>query len=184
MTPEKPQRPKPNKNMNSYINDPNSLNRGPDEMSYADHIMSLRTDFFMALEEKKMGFHKKKLFTKDETRCLQSKINLKFPMQDMLLEKRKEKMQIKEGVIQEFDKRYGEMCNQEYQIKKNRNVSSDSPFDKKNSPPRQYLEVDSKLAKSPNKVRPADQGQATDVPLAGKLSDLGQQILSLGCKKA
>ncbi len=49
---------------------------------------------------------------------------------------------IKEGVIEEFDKRYGEMCNQQYQMTKNRNVSPESPFDKKNSPPREYLEVD------------------------------------------
>ena len=97
--------------MNSYLADTKGKDKALNEMSYADHIMSLRSDFFMALEEKKMGFHKKKLFTKDETRCLQSKINLKFPMQDMLHEKQKEKIQIKEGVIQEFEKKYGEMCN-------------------------------------------------------------------------
>lgn len=68
-------------------------------MSYADHIMSLRSDFYLVLEEKKMGLSKKKLFTKNEARCLQSKINLKFPMQDMLQERAKEKIIIKEGVV-------------------------------------------------------------------------------------
>lgn len=42
---------------------------------------------------------------------MQSKINLKFPIKDMLKEKSKPKIQIKEGVIEEFERHYKEMCN-------------------------------------------------------------------------
>ena len=53
-----------------------------------------------------MGFTKKRHFPKNEVRCLQSKINLKFPMKDMLGDKVKEKIKVKEGVVEEFEKHY------------------------------------------------------------------------------
>lgn len=49
---------------------------------------------------------RKKRFDKQDTRCLQSKINLKFPIKDMLKDKAKAPIQVKEGVIEEFEKRY------------------------------------------------------------------------------
>ena len=81
------------------------------ELPFENGMKNLRNDYFLALEEKKMGFTKKKLFNKKDTRCLQSKINLKFPIKDMLKDKPKEQIQVKEGVIQEFEKHYKEMCN-------------------------------------------------------------------------
>jgi hypothetical protein len=48
-------------------------------------------------------------------------------------------------------------------------------------PPKQYLEQDYILAKSPNRINPKDK-DISNIPLAGKLSELGQQILTLGYK--
>jgi hypothetical protein len=67
--------------------------------------------------------------------------------------------------------------------KKNRNVSVDSPFDKNNIPPREYLEFDKPITDNPTKVNPKDFDQSK-IPLAGRLSEVGQKILSLGGKKA
>ena len=64
----------------------------------------------------------------------------------MLHEKPKELIRIKDGHVEEFEKVYKAMCNPVYQRKKNRNVSMDSPFDKLNVPPREYLEYDYKIA--------------------------------------
>eukprot|EP00347_Sterkiella_histriomuscorum_P014522 403360558 len=153
------------------------------EVSFYDQVMSMRSDHYLALEEKKMGFTKKRAYNKSDVRCLQSKINLKFPIRDMLQDKPKEKLQIKEGVIEEFEKKYSEMCNQQYQIKKNRDVSPTSPFDKMNVPPKQYLEADYKLSTNPNKHIPSNI-DVSKVPLAGHLSELGEKILALGSKKA
>ena len=72
----------------------------------------MRSDHYLALEEKRMGYTKKRQYNKSDTRCLQSKINLKFPIKDMLKDDAKEKLQIKEGVIEEFEKKYSAMCNQ------------------------------------------------------------------------
>lgn len=68
--------------------------------------MNLKSDQFFAIEEKKLGYTKKKHFAKNETRCLQSKINLKFPIKEMLGDKVKERIKVKEGVIEEFEKHY------------------------------------------------------------------------------
>ncbi|CDW78627.1 UNKNOWN [Stylonychia lemnae] len=162
---------------------PQNASAKKSEMSFFDQVMSMRSDHYLALEEKRMGFTKKRLFNKSDTRCLQSKINLKFPIKTMLKEKSKEKLQIKEGVIEEFEKKYSAMCNQQYQIKKNRDVSPSSPFDKDNIPPLQYLQMDYKIPNSPNKQKPQDI-DISKVPLAGRLSELGEKILSLGSKKA
>ena len=50
---------------------------------------------------------RKKVFNPDTTRGLQSKINLKFPIKEMLnVEKKKEKISVKEDFLKEFDKIY------------------------------------------------------------------------------
>lgn len=101
----------------------------------------------------------------------------------MLHEKHKEKITIKDGHVEEFNKIYQAMCNPIYQRKKNRNVSKDSPFDKLNIPPREYLEHDYEIAKSPNKIN-AQEMDASKIPLAGRITQIGQKILDLGSRKA
>ena len=150
-----------------------------DETLFEDTLACLRDRFFMVLEDRKMGHSKKRIFDKSHTRCMQSKINLKFPIQTMLKEKVKEPIQIKEGFIQEFDKHYQEMCNHQYQRSKNRNVSPDNPFDKHNQPPKQYLEYDYAIPKNPTKLDPKEI-DISNVPLAGRLTEVGQRILALG----
>lgn len=74
--------------------------------------MNLKGNDYMILQERLDGYgHKRRFYSKD-TRCMQSKINLKFPIKNMLKEKQKSPIQIKEGIIKEFDKRYKETCNQ------------------------------------------------------------------------
>lgn len=67
--------------------------------------------------------------------------------------------------------------------KKNRGVSSDSPFYEGNSPPQQYLEIDYKLAEKPTKINPASI-DISKIKATGKLSDVGKRILVVGTKKA
>ena len=101
----------------------------------------------------------------------------------MLGDKVKEKIKVKEGVVEEFEKHYKQMCNPLYQRKKNRNVSVESPFDSNNVPPSQYLIDDYKLPVNPNKMRP-DEIDFKNVGLAGRVSQIGKLILELGSKKA
>eukprot|EP00347_Sterkiella_histriomuscorum_P000580 403375300 len=169
-----------NKNSNN-----GSLQRPPRklEMLFEDQIMNLKSDRYLALQEKKFGFTKKRVFDKKEVRCLQSKINLKFPIKEMLGDKPKEKISIREGHHEEFDRIYKEMCNPWYQRNKNSNVSGQSPFNKNNVPPKQYLEYDYEIAKSPTKLDPSE-FDPKSVPLAGRVTEIGQRILDLGSKKA
>lgn len=77
------------------------------------------------------------------------------------------------------------MCNQKYQRNKNRDVSPDSPFKRGNLPPAQYLNDDYAYAKNPTKIDPIrDGGDINKIPLAGRLTEVGEKILKLGSKKA
>lgn len=117
------------------------------------------------------------------TRALQSKISLKFPLAALEKEKQKIKPSIKQSIIDDFEKAYILNCNQEKQRKKNRNVSLDSPFDPFNKPPREYLEDDPKFLEKPGKIdlkKINTHGQ----PLAGRLTEIGEQILLIGSQKA
>jgi hypothetical protein len=69
------------------------------------------------------------------SRAIQSKISLKFPLAALDKEKPKVKMSIKQSIVDDFEKAYKNNCNQEKMRKKNRNVSPDSPFDPLNKPP-------------------------------------------------
>ena len=86
-------------------------------------------------------------------------------------------------MIQEFDKNYKAMCNQQYQRKKNRNVSPESPFDKNNIPPKQYLQYDYQIPKNPTKQNPKEI-DISNIQLAGRLTEVGQKIIAFGSKKA
>jgi len=63
-----------------------------------------------------------------------------------------------------------------------RNVSKDSPFDARNLPPQQYLQEEL-ILKKPGQLDIASI-DASKIPLAGRLSDIGQKILTLGGKEA
>lgn len=69
-------------------------------------MLNLKNEIYIPLEKAEPGWTKKRCYDKYTTRCLQSKINLKFPIKEMLKDKSKPKLQIKEGVIKEFNKRY------------------------------------------------------------------------------
>jgi hypothetical protein len=58
-----------------------SPNKGsPKELAYDAILDNFRnTNGFLLLEEKKMGFTKKKRFNLEDARALQTRINLKFP---------------------------------------------------------------------------------------------------------
>jgi len=63
------------------------------------------------IEQKKFGHTSKRTFNKSEVRCMQSKINLKFPIKEMLAEKNKERIHVKKSMLDEFERKYKEMCN-------------------------------------------------------------------------
>lgn len=56
--------------------------------------------------------------------------------------------------------------------KKHKSVSPDSPFDKNNLPPRQYLVDDKHIIEKPNHIDLKDY-DASKIPLAGRLSEVG-----------
>jgi hypothetical protein len=124
----------------------------------------------------KMG---KKFQNSRNVRALQSKISLKFPLAALEKEAQREKPQIKQSIIDDFEKAYSRICNKETQRKKNRNVSFDSPFDPANKPPAQYLQIDRGLSEKPTKidVRRISMPKA---PLAGRLTEIGEEILKRG----
>ena len=63
---------------------------------------------------------------------------------------------------------------------KNRNVSYDSPFDPKNVPPNQYIQPE-KILEKPCKLDLTGI-DSSKVPLAGRLGQLGKEILKAGSK--
>lgn len=117
----------------------------------------------------------KKLFD-DSFRPVRSKINIKITAPAVEHRKRINKITVDQGVIEEFDKRYAENCDQRLMRIKHRNVSYDSPFDPKNKPPDQYLKPENVLEK-PCKID-ITQVDGSKIPLAGKLGTLGQKILN------
>lgn len=116
------------------------------------------------------------------TRALQSKISLKFPLAAVVHEKPKMKPTIKQSIIDNFEIAYANNCDKDRQRSKNRNVSFDSPFDPKNKPPRQYIEDDIILEK-PCKIKINEVAMSKD-PLAGKMTNIGHEIIRLGSYKA
>jgi hypothetical protein len=57
----------------------------------------------------------------------------------MLQDKPKIVYKIKERVIEDFERKYSEACNQKMMRKKNRGVSKDSPFFEGNKPPIEHI---------------------------------------------
>ena len=64
-----------------------------------------------------------------------------------------------------------------------RNCSLDSQFDSNNIPPKEYLQNDPKFLDKPGRLD-LTSIDTRKQPLAGRLSEIGQQILKLGSKKA
>ena len=86
---------------------------------------------------------------------MQSKINLKFPETIMTNSyndlSQKKMMSSQTGFVKKFNSKFDQECNTEYLKVKNRNVSNSSPFYRHHVPPKEYLEIDSKLPKNPTK---------------------------------
>ena len=125
----------------------------------------------------------KKIFDKRSCRAIQSKISLKFPLASLEKEKVKMKPAIKQSIIDDFERAYANNCDQEKQRKKNRNVSKDNQFDPQNKPPKEYLEDDPKFLDKPGRLNLDKQG-SSNLPLAGRLTEIGEQILLIGSQKA
>ena len=114
-------------------------------------------------------------------RPLRSKINLNIGGEAVDTSKKKrDKVTVKESFLEEFEKRYAENCNQQFMRIKNRNVSYDSPFDPKNVPPNQYIQPE-KILEKPCKLDLTGI-DSSKVPLAGRLGQLGKEILKAGSK--
>ena len=67
------------------------------EVSFDSQLINLKSDRFISMLDRSMGNHKKRTFNKRDVRCLQSRINLKFPIKDMLKDKTREHIHLKEG---------------------------------------------------------------------------------------
>ena len=109
-------------------------------------------------------------------RPLRSKINMKIGGEEAVKRKRITSVTVEQGVIDDFNKKYAENCNQEKMRFKHRNVSGDSPFDPVNKPPNQYVQPENILEK-PGKIDLA-KIDVSKVPLAGKLGTMGQAIIN------
>lgn len=103
---------------------------------------------------------------------MQSKISLKFPFVTQDKEKPKLKPQIKQSIIDDFEKAYTQNCDQQRQRKKNRNVSPDSQFDPLNLPPKQHLMDDHTILDKPHRIDITQIGE-NKMPLAGRLTEIG-----------
>ena len=115
------------------------------------------------------------------TRAMQSKISLKLPLASAELSRDKVKMKpnIKQSIIDDFEKAYKMNCNQEKQRTKNRNVSYDSVFDPQNKPPKELFQNEPKILEKIGKFDIRDV-KANKLPLAGRLTEIGEQILLIG----
>lgn len=96
--------------------------------------------------------------------------------EEALKRKRVTSVTVEQGVIDDFNKKYAENCNQDKMRLKHRNVSGDSPFDPANKPPNQYVQPENILDK-PGKID-LKKIDVSKVPLAGKLGTMGQAIIS------
>ena len=132
-----------------------------------------------------MGLTKKKRFTGDDARGMQTRVNLKFPeMKHTYSNDNLNRKHIPaEDVINEFNRQYESKFNNQTQELRNRNVSNQSPFSKLNKPPREHIESDVKLPPNPTKTNPGE-FDIRKIPLAGQISDIGQRILEMGSRKA
>jgi hypothetical protein len=93
------------------------------------------------------------------------------------MKKIKEKMNVKQSLLDEFDRVYAENCDQKLTRLRHRNVSHDSPFDPRNAPGLKYMEAlkadEAKVAKRPNQVNVNDFIGSTRKEASGKMTGLG-----------
>ena len=98
--------------------------------------------------------------------------------------KKKEKIKVAQSFLDEFEIKYAANCDQQATRLKNRNVSSDSPFDPRNKPPAQHLIADA-LSPAPHSMNNDTYKKfVTDKRMAGSLTKMGTKILDEGPKKA
>ena len=124
----------------------------------------------------------KKAFT-NVVRCLQSKINLRFPIEENTQKTTKNReITVKKEFIEEFDRKYTEMCDNKKMNIKQRGISMDNPFEKQNKPPIEHL-LPNKILEKPGYIKNLKELK-DEKPLAGRFSEIGERIFSLGNKKA
>ena len=113
-------------------------------------------------------------------RPLRSKISLKFG-NDLITDVKKKqgmKLDIKQSVIDDFDRVYAINCDQKKMRTKHRKVSPDNPFDENNIPPKEHL-IPNKILEKPGRIN-IGALDGSQIPMAGRLGELGKMILSGG----
>ena len=85
-------------------------------------------------------------------------------------------------MIEQFDANYEEMCDNKKMNVKQRGVSKDNPFEHSNKPPREHL-VPDKILDKPGAIKDI-KSLGDNRPLAGRFSEIGERIFTLGGKKA
>ena len=103
---------------------------------------------------------------------MRSKISLKFSLAAADLDKKRLGPQIKQSIIDDFERAYVKVCDQDRQRARGRNVSMDSQFDPTNIPPKEYLQNDPKYLEKPGRIDLKSYN--TEQALAGRLSEIGQ----------
>jgi hypothetical protein len=122
----------------------------------------------------------RKAFNPNE-RCLKANIDLKNYVEE-LPKKVKNKVSVNQSFLDDFDRMYRENCDNRKMAIKARGISVESSFHKSNVRPSEHL-MPEKILEKPCHIK--DLSIFIDKkPLAGKFSEIGEQIFTAGNKKA
>jgi len=156
----------------------------PGSVPFTSLMMNFRNQIYMAPLDEFDPHHRvngRKAFVNANVRCLQSKINLKM-RQEEAKKREREKVSVKQEFIDEFDRKFTDNCDNKKMNRKQRGVSMDNPFEQHNKPPIEHL-IPEKILDKPGAIRNLNKlGDAR--PLAGRFSEIGERIFTLGGKKA
>jgi len=108
-----------------------------DSLPFSTQMLTMRNQLYMDPFDEFDPHHRisgRKVFETSKTRCMQSKIILKF--RDEEAKKReKEKVAVTQEFLDKFDAEYLDMCDTKKMNRKQRGVSNDNPFEPHNKPP-------------------------------------------------
>lgn len=127
----------------------NSKVSGQREVPFTQFMQNMRNELFMDPFDEFDPHHRitgRKPFASSTTRCLQSRITLKFP-DEQAKQREREKIFVKQEFLDRFNADYSDMCDNKKMNRKHRGVSKENPFEEKNIPPSQYLIPEKILAK-------------------------------------
>ena len=122
---------------NNLVNSSDSITGRKEEQNVLSKLICGRNQLYMEpfdVFDPNHPLRGKKRFN-ENFRPLRSKINIKIGAAEAIRKKRINKVTVEQGVIDDFDKKYAENCDQTKMRYKHRNVSLDSPFNPRNKPP-------------------------------------------------